>query len=112
MHEQCYTEPGFFKHGACFYRLWEGMNVKFLKTKRDKEKIIDSYLKTGWWHENNLGFIDYQIGLMEHIPGKFIDMDKLVGGDHEELKSALEYVGIEYNKSLTNLAIVKDLWRN
>lgn len=86
-------------------------DCQVIKLKRDKASILRSCLKTPFMNRQGhskgewMRIIDAHYQEMESIDGLWVDTDKLVTGDHRELKAAMEACGVEYNPEITGRLI-------
>ena len=126
MKSQGYEDGPWFYKGAkaCLsWYLWHNAfpQAKWVIVRRERKDIVSSCMRTGfmnsfrhpegwenWAQFHEIRFIQMMIAgldVMEVWPQKMID------GDFSEIKSVIEWLGLEYNKENIKEFVAPELWK-
>lgn len=108
--------PWMAKFSALYYPLWEQFNPRWIKVRRNAEEIMRSNITTGFFGTDDLGRIMELIQAHNHamngLPGEDVYTNELIRGDLRSIRTAIQYVGLEFDAGETLDFIDPALWRH
>lgn len=116
LNNQGYKEgPWLFKCGAFYWKVWQPFAPLYVKVWRPIEAILASFercgfLKGRYTDTQICDIVTRQHGLMKHIHGPDIDAGRLVAGERDEIRPAMECAGLSYDEGATDAFIDPKAW--
>jgi hypothetical protein len=108
--------PWFFKTRAFYWHVWKQWEPVVVKVWRDREDIFDSYNRasflTGRYTEAGVALmVDRQHDLMRKINGFDIQAQRLIDGDYDHIRPAINFCGLGYDRDKCREFIEPAHWR-
>lgn len=98
--------PWMYKHGAFFHKVWQEFNPKIIKVQRNLPDVFKSYRKCGFlkiYNDRDLEqIIRRQKIIMDKLPGVTINAELLFEREYKELEIALDYCGLDFDKTIAD----------
>ncbi|MGW8181288.1 MAG: hypothetical protein ACWGQW_21365, partial [bacterium] len=107
-----------FKTMAELYPLFLQFDPKIILVRRNEESAVASISEKHPKDDKEYirGIYKTRMVLMDHIEkvhgARWVDTDKLMLGNYDEIQEAVEYCGLEYDASKVREAIDPKLWRH
>lgn len=107
-----------FKTMVELYTLFLQFNPNIILIKRNEESTLDSICEKHpkddreYIREIYLSRMRLMASIENECGAKWVDTDKLMLGNYDEIKEAVEYCGLEYDASKVREAIDPELWRH
>jgi len=111
-------EPWIHKTIIEFYQLFVPFEPKLVYVRRNRDSAIKSICeKQGDDDYEGAGRVyDLRMALMDKVQGEyggvFVDTDKLVAGDMDDIRHAFDYCELELNPQIVEQCIDRKLWRH
>lgn len=106
--------PWLYKCGASYWKVWEPLKPLFIKVWRNEKRILESYERCGFLRafgpDGTRKIVQRQLAAMKDIPGLNVNVDDLVRGEREQIKSVIKEIGLEYNPQLVEEFIEPNYW--
>lgn len=102
--------PWGYKTGAQYAHCFKEFSPKNIKIRRDMDKVLDSYARCGFLksYPNAPTILQRGYDIMDSLDGPDIHYERILKRDYGELREALEYCNLTFDKAICDRFVRTD----